>query len=174
MPADEAKAILDDPKDGAKYWAKYVSDNDVKYGQDKKADPRARDPKELDCSLFVQKAALGKLFMKLYTDKGERISTLVLDGDCQLKRLKPEEAPRAGDLVAQPRNSGPPGSMHVGVATGVTTSEGLHRGIAMGGDAKAGSAKEWDWGKGSKNIPGGDQLRVYRPQKCKKGCKECP
>ena len=156
--------------DGAKNWQKYVKDNGTGYGQDKVADPREPKPANLDCSLFVQKAAVGKSFMKDYTDKGLRISTLVLDGDCQLKRLKPGEAPRAGDLVAQPRESGPPGSMHVGVATGVSPSANGHRAIAMGGTKDAGSAAEYTWGPDGTSIPGGDQLRVYRPQKRKKDC----
>jgi hypothetical protein len=163
MPADEAKSILDG-KEGAKYWADYVKKNDVKYGQDKKADPRDPNPTILDCSLFVQKSASGKLFMKEYTDRGQRISTLVLDGDCQLRRLKSGEAPRAGDLVAQPRASGPPGSLHVGIATGVG-----HRVIAMGGDKDKGSAQELTWGPDG-TTEGGDKMRVYRPQKPKKDC----
>ena len=163
MPADEAKAILDG-KEGAKYWAEHVTKNDVKYGQDTKADPRNPSPVAMDCSLFVQKSASGRLFMQEYTDRGLRISTLVLDGDCQLRRLKQGETPRAGDLVAQPRSTGAPGSMHVGVATGVG-----NRVIAMGGSKERGSAQELTWGPDG-GTEGGDQMRVYRPQKPKKDC----
>jgi hypothetical protein len=180
----ESKEILD----RAKEWQKYQRDNKTPYGQEHNQDPRDPAPKQMDCSYFVQKAVgsglLGHMYNKKITkringkpqevDAPERLTTLLLDGNCFFRRLGPEETPRAGDLVAQPRPSGAPGSMHVGVATGASPSQGSYRAIAMGGSAEAGSTNELTWGKDSpKGLPGGDQFRAYRPQKCKKGCEDC-
>lgn len=166
MSAEETQRFLDE----ARKWAKYVKDNRIPYGQDTTADPNNTQPSHIDCSLFVQ-LSVGKAVFQREFDKKFRISTLVLDGDCRLRRLGPDEAVRAGDIVAQPRPSGVVGSMHTGIATGVSPSTGSYRAIAMGGTADAGNASELTWGRDSpKGLPGGDQLRVYRPQKPKKDC----
>jgi hypothetical protein len=180
----ESKAILDE----AKYWQKYQRDNKIPYNQEKNQDPRDPAPKVMDCSYFVQKAVgaelLGHMYNKKITKKDggvrkvvdapERLSTLILDGNCYFRRLGPDEKPRAGDITAQPRPTGPPGSMHVGIATGASPSEGNYRAIAMGGTKDAGTADEGTWGKDSPaGLGDGKQFRAYRPQKCKKGCKDC-
>jgi len=181
----EGKAVLD----RAKKWQKYQQDNKTPYAQEANQDPNDPAPKKMDCSYFVQKALgielLSHMYEKTITKRvegklqkvpaPERLNTLLLDGNCYFKRLKPGEPPRAGDVVGQPRKSGAPGSMHVGVATGASPSQGSYRAIAMGGTAAAGSASELTWGVDSPpGLPGGDQFRAYRPQKCKKGCKDCP
>ena len=181
----ESKAILD----RAKQWQKYQQDNKTPYGQEANQDPRDPAPKIMDCSYFVQKAVgegwLAHMYNRKITKRGgdgvrkevdapERLSTLLLDGNCYFRRLGPKEVPRAGDIVGQPRRSGAPGSMHVGVATGGSPSTGSYRAIAMGGNKQGGSTNELTWGKESpKGLEGADQFRAYRPQKCKQGCKDC-
>jgi hypothetical protein len=182
---DEGKAVLKE----ARNWQKYQQDNKTPYGQESGQDPNDPAPTKMDCSYFVQKALgpslLGHMYKKTIRKKidgklqdlpsPERLSTLLLDGNCYFKRLKPGEAPRAGDLVAQPRNDGAPGSMHVGVATGTSGEGGVgHQGIAMG---NKGATLGW-WGveKGEGKIgccDNHEQLQVYRPQKCKPGCGDC-
>jgi hypothetical protein len=169
---EEAKAVLE----RTRKWAKYQQDNKIPYLQDESADPNDPAPKTMDCSYFVQKALGIELLRSMYEHKPkpERLSTRLLDGNCYFKRVKPEDT-RAGDLVAQPRNSGPPGSQHVGTATGAPGAKGGHQGIAMGnGKNNAGSTGVSTWGvpRGPEggSFDNADQLRVYRPQKRKKGC----
>jgi hypothetical protein len=136
-----------------------VKDGGITYGQERS------DPTKMDCTLFTARG-LGDL----HSD-GDSLSSRMLDGNCNFRRLKPGEAPRAGDVVAQPRRSGDPGSQHVGIGLGTQTSGGLHLGIAMG---NSGPSDRSVWGpkEGGGWFEGGDQLHVYRPQKPKKGCKE--
>jgi hypothetical protein len=149
---EEGQKILD----RARKTMKDVIDNKVTYSQD-------RGPLQMDCTLFNAIA-----MQDVVGDKGESLSSRHYDGNCLFRRLQPGEAPRAGDALAQPRSSGPPGSQHTGIATG-TSSQGGHSGVAMGNSgAKEGSV----WGKplGDKGwFEGGFDLHVYRPQKpCKK------
>ena len=165
----EGQAVLE----RARTWAAYQQKNGIKYKQDEKVDPCDEQPKTMDCSYFVQKALGTDLLSRLYAmpSGGRRLSTRTLDGECELKRLPPKTPPRAGDILAQPRSSGEPGSQHTGVATGQSPKAGGHYGIAMG-NSGGGSAPEGSvWGalRRIENgwFEGGDHLRVYRPQKRK-------
>jgi hypothetical protein len=130
-----------------------------RYGQDR------TNPFQTDCTLFNAIA-----LQDVVGDKGEGLSSRHYDGNCLFRRLKPGEAPRAGDALAQPRSSGPPGSQHTGIATGSTTSNGGYTGVAMGNSgAREGSVWGRPMGKNDGWFEGGFDLHAYRPQKpCKK------
>ena len=168
----EAKDVLA----RANALAKKQQEGKIPYKQDAALDPNLESPPYMDCSYFVQKALGVELLADLFNKKPkpERLSTRVLDGTCRFRRLNPNEPPRAGDLVAQPRDDGAPGSQHVGVATGVAGAKGGHVGIAMGnGDSNAGSTSPTTWGLEKGNggsFKHGDQMRTYRPQKLKPNC----
>lgn len=165
---EEGKEILKQAQD----TLKWVKEKGLTYAMDSKAGPDPETWTTIDCTRFAWKS-LGRF-------AGERFNSVTLDGECKFKRLKPNEAPRAGDVVAQPRDHDDPGSQHVGIAEGRPGPNGGYLGIAMNnGGAKAGNV----WGlmrSATKPSEGGsfahgDQLHVYRPQKRKKNCndKDC-
>jgi hypothetical protein len=164
IPAKEGEEVVK----RARETMKIQKDNKIKYGQVRNQDPNELIPKKMDCSLFSQKAVGAVLLKELFEakPKPQRLSTLVLDGSCYFRRLKPGEQARAGDLLAQPRDSGPPGSQHVGVALGGPNAGGTITGIAMG---NSGASDTTTWGTNSE-FPGGDQLHIYRPQQLKGKC----
>ena len=129
------------------------------YGMDRS------DPFQTDCTLFNAIA-----LQDVVGEKGEQLSSRQYDGNCQFRRLKPGEAPQAGDALAQPRSSGPPGSQHTGIATGSRSGGGGYTGVQMGNSgASEGSVWGEPMGKGAGWFEGGFNLHVYRPQKpCKK------
>ncbi len=134
---------------------KFLKDNNAKYALTHSEILR------LDCTEFVGRA-LGEL-----NSKGHGLESRSFDGNCEFRRLPPGTQPRPGDIMAQPR-PGAPGVQHVGISSGTTTKGGQQLGIAMGGKGVSSDSK---WGPGGWFV-GGDQLRIYRPQKRKPNCKE--
>jgi hypothetical protein len=123
------------------------------------------DPKTMDCSGFNVEALGGN------NTRGSELHTRNLDGNCDFRRLEPNETPRAGDVVAQPRSSGPPGSQHTGIAQGSAGPKGGQLGIQMG--SKGANVGVWGLEMGHGGwFEGHDQLHAYRPQKRKENCKE--
>jgi hypothetical protein len=147
ISAEEGQEILD----RARETAKEITAKGIKYGLGK-----------MDCSKFCAISLADR------NHKGDGLTTRNLDGNCDFRRLEPGEKPRAGDVLAQPRSSGPPGSKHQGIAEGTATSTGGQLGIQMGGSGARGGSK---WGEGGW-FEGGLDLAVYRPQKRKEPCKE--
>jgi len=66
--------------------------------------------------------------------------------------------PRAGDLIWQPRSSGPPGSGHSGIYLGENDSRGRPLGAQMGSSG----ARILPFGP-SGVFEGGGQIKYYRP-----------
>lgn len=134
-----------------------VKDHKIKYGQNREA------LGQMDCTLFVAVALQNHLGSGEW-DTGSR----TLDGNCLFRRLKPGEEPRAGDVLAQPRSSGLPGSQHAGISLGTRHAKGGQLGIAMG---NSGVSDNSVWGVPPADkgwFEGWDELHVYRPQKpCK-------
>ena len=159
----------------ANEWAKKQQDGKIPYKMDASLDPTLDSPPHMDCSYFVQKA-LGKQHLPDHFNPKlpQRISTRVLDGTCRFRRLRSNEKPRAGDVLAQPRDFDVPGSQHVGIATGQAGSKGGHVGIAMSkGRNSAGNTAPSVWGldiDDGGNFDHADQMKVYRPQKPKPNC----
>jgi len=129
-----------------------------RYGQDR------TNPLETDCTLFN-----GIALQDYLGEKVGELSSRHYHGNCLFRRLKPGEAPRAGDALAQPRTSGPPGSQHTGIATGARAPGGGYIGVQMG---NSGASEGSIWGRALGDtgwFEGGFDLHVYRPQKpCKK------
>lgn len=136
-----------------------VQANNIKYAQER------GNPNTMDCSGFVAES------LGTRNSKGDGLSTRNLDGNCDFRRLEPGEQPQPGDVIAQPRSSGPPGSQHVGISQG-PRSQGGHLGVQMGNSGAAVGVWGIEKGKGKGWFEGGDQMKAYRPQKQKKPCKE--
>jgi hypothetical protein len=147
---EEGQEILD----RARAAAKEITDKGTKYALGK-----------MDCSKFCAISLADR------SSKGDGLTTRNLDGNCDFRRLKSGEKPRAGDVLAQPRSSGPPGSQHQGIAEGQPGGNGGQRGMQMGG----GGARSGVWGVGPSDggwFEGAYDLAVYRPQKRKEPCKQ--
>jgi RHS repeat-associated protein len=121
----------------------------IVYGQDR------NDPKQADCSLTVCVA-----LDHPHPDGDPHLNTRMFEDNPNYRRLGPSEHWQAGDVFWQPRNSGPPGSGHIGIATGERDRRGRPTACDMGGSgARCNSA----WGPGGW-FDGGESMRIYRPQ----------
>ena len=158
---EEGQKVLDE----SRKTIEKVTREKIKYGQDR------TKPDQMDCTLFVETSLRNAL-----GDANKGLSSRTLDGNCNFRRLKQGEEPRAGDILSQPRDSGLPGSQHAGVSQGTKNSKGGHLGTEMGSDVKkqpgTGAKENSVWG-----IPRseggwfdyGFEMNAYRPQKpCKK------
>jgi hypothetical protein len=151
---DEGKEILK----RAQETMKYVKDNGITYAL-------GRGDKTMDCSDFCGRSLAGR------NTRGNQLHTRNLDGNCDFRRLEPGESPQAGDVLAQPRSSGPPGSQHVGISQGAAGPKGGQLGLQMGNSGA--NVGVWGLPQGEGGwFEGGDQLRGYRPQKSKTPCKD--
>jgi hypothetical protein len=151
---EEGKAI----QKQAEQTMQRVRANNITYAQER------GNPSTMDCSGLVSES-LGER-----NSKGDGLSTRNLDGNCDFRRLEPGEQPRPGDVLSQPRSSGPPGSQHVGINQG-PRSQGGQFGVQMGNSGA--NVGVWGVERGQGGwFEGGDQMRAYRPQKRKQPCKE--
>lgn len=161
VSAEEGDRIAEE----ARKNVQWVKEHKLVYGNDRKRmNTSAKGPGQIDCTLFTARS-LGDL-----NQKGHDLSSRNLDGNCNFRRLKSGEPPRAGDVMAQSRSSGPPGSQHVGISSGSAgRGAGTYIGIAMG---NSGARTDSIWGPEEKGgwFEGGDDLRVYRPQKRNRNC----
>lgn len=174
ISAAEGEAVVQ----RAKKVAQTVKEKDLPYKMDPQQDPSLA-PTHLDCTMFVH-LALGKELLQDMYEKKQRLQSRLLSGNCHFRRLRPDESPRAGDVLAQQRQEEgvdvpQEDVQHTGIALGVGQPNGLQVGIAMGtktspqGRAKANSL--WGPKRDGGWFDGGDQLQYYRPQRCKPGCK---
>ena len=163
----------------AKQLAETVRKQDIPYVMDAGQDPNLT-PTHLDCTMFVH-LSLGRELLSDMYDRKQRLQSRLLAGNCHFRRLRPDETPRAGDVLAQQRTEEgvdvtPEDVQHTGIATGTTGANGLQVGIAMGvksspqGRAKSNSL--WGPRRNEGWFDGGDALQAYRPQKRKPGCKD--
>lgn len=156
VPADEGDEILK----RANETVDYVKQNNITYGLGR------GDPAHMDCTDFASRAVGER------NTKGSDLVSRNLDGNCDFRRLGPGESPRAGDVLAQPRSSGPPGSQHVGISQGGQNANGGQLGVQMGGSGPK-SNSVWGLPQGDGGwFEGGDELHAYRPQRRKVPCKE--